>query len=69
VCLPYIVLSAFTSLDNLLGIGHSHGLVETLHVRLSNKGPWGHVLPTRSNVYVSEQLSSFLDWDASLLDP
>lgn len=61
--LSCVVLAAFASANNLLGVSHGHGLTKPLPECLADQGSRGHVVPTRSYVYLGEQLSSFFKRD------
>jgi hypothetical protein len=45
MCLSRVVLTTFTGADDLLGISHGHGPIETLLERFACEGAWGHVMP------------------------
>jgi hypothetical protein len=67
--LSHIVLAAFTSANNLLSIGHGRGPIEFLSEHLADQETWGRVVSTCPPIYLGEQLSSFSERDALLLDP
>jgi hypothetical protein len=66
--LSHVVLATLTCTNNLFRVGHGRWPIETLLECLIDEQAWVRMVPARSSVHFSEQLSTLFERDALLLD-